>query len=773
MEIDPAAPTGEPDPLVTEYNGYIAEYDRAFKDWQKRGDRVIKRYRVESQAVDNGGDAGRFNILWSNVQLLIPATYSKLPKPDVTRRFRDNDPVARVAATILERALDFEIQQYPDYAATMNQVVQDRFLPGRGTAWVRYEPHFRAVQQQMPTDGVQITEDTDTPQEELDFELSPVDYVSWKDFGHSVARTWEEVTCVWRIVYMDEAAVTERFGDEWAKKLPYDASPERKDKAVAGNREPKQTRVYEIWNKEKKTACWMSKALGQVLDERDDPLGLQDFFPCPRPLYATITNETLVPIPDYVQYEDQAIELNTLAERIHGLIKAMQVKGVYDASVPELKRLFTEAGNTDLIPVKNFASFAEKQGLRGSMELVDLAPIASALKECFGAVDHVKELIYEITGISDILRGATDSSETLGAQQMKQSNAGMRLGKMQKAVACFAAELLSIKAQVMCAKYSPETLVAISAAAELSAVDQQVVPQALALLIGPERMADPEAVQGPNPTRRFRIDIEADSLVKMDENQEKQDRLDFLDKTGAFLEKALPIIQEAPQAGPLIISMLKFGVTAFAVGKTIEGEFDAALDQMKAAAANPQPKPNPEMMRIQAEQASQQARAQADAQATAAKLQFEQQRFTMEQQAEQIKLQNEAQLAQFKAQLEAHAKATEMSLEQYRIRVENETKIAVAEIAAKASLTTATISANASADPANAGELDGEGKPQAKSSLAALVDSSNSQLQALLDGMNALAQGQTAIAQSHQNLVQHLAKPRVVTLPDGRQATLQ
>jgi hypothetical protein len=41
----------------------------------------------------------------------------------------------------------------------MRNAVEDRFLGGRGVAWVRYEPHV--VAQDMPEDGYQVTEDVD------------------------------------------------------------------------------------------------------------------------------------------------------------------------------------------------------------------------------------------------------------------------------------------------------------------------------------------------------------------------------------------------------------------------------------------------------------------------------------------------------------------------------------------------------------------------------------------------------------------------------------
>jgi len=644
----------EPDPLIASLTGIIAQYDREFDKWKKRSKKIIERYRDDNRSANNGGASVRFNILWSNVQTLVPATFARLPEPDVSRLFLDNDPVGRVAALILERALKYEIGHYPDYAASMRQCVFDRFLGGRGTSWVRYEPHFKAAQSGLPTDGVEISEDIDEPGEELDYECSPVDYVHWEDFGHSVARTWEEVTHVWRVVYLNEDAVEERFGEEMAKEIPYDSSPEKKERAVSGEKNPKQAKIYEIWDKDKKRAYWYSKSLTKIIDQRDDPLGLSEFWPCPKPLFATITNETLVPVPDYTLYQDQARDLDVLSDRIDGLIKAMQVKGVYDASVPELARLFTEGGNTDLIPVKNYQAFSEKNGLRGAIDIVDLSPFADALKQCYLAFSQVKEYIYEITGISDIVRGQTNPNETLGAQQIKQNFVGLRLKDMQHGVAKFCAEAICIKGQIICAKYSPETILRISAAEQLSESDKPLIPQAMALLIGPERMANPEASQGPNPTREFRIDIESDSLVEMDEATNKQDRLEFLKATGAFIKEAFPVIQASPAAAPLLVAMLKFGVTAFKVGRTIEGDFDLALDQLKQQAAQPQqPKPDPEMERVKADTQIQQARVQADQQTNQMKMQAAQQET-------QVKMQADAQMEQMRMQAESERHMREL-----------------------------------------------------------------------------------------------------------------
>jgi len=216
------------------------------------------------------------------------------------------------------------------------------------------------------------------------------------------------------------------------------------------------------------------------------------------------------------------MELDILSDRIDGLVKSLRVRGVYDASQPALLRLMTEGDNNSLIPVDKWMAFSEKGGLKGSIDLLPLDTLAQALLQCYQARDNIKQQIYEITGISDIIRGASYASETATAQQIKGQYAGLRLRAMQEDVALFATDLIRLKAQVMCLHYQDETILQYAAADQMSPQDQQLIPQALALLRN-------------KPLRSFRVDIAADSLVMLDENQNKQDRLAFLQAFGGFM----------------------------------------------------------------------------------------------------------------------------------------------------------------------------------------------------------------------------------------------
>ena len=697
------------DSTVQKLLSSIHNYNAEFKKWEARTTKIIRRYR-DDQNTGTGmtNDAARFNILWSNVQTLVPAVYARMPKADVSRRFGDNDPVGRVASLLIERALDYEIEHYPDFRSSMRHAVEDRFLGGRGVSWVRYDPHIK--QQDVPEDGYQITEDieegesrdaegdihnqtagTDGAPEEIDYECAPTDYVHWRDFGHSCARTWEEVTQVWRWVYMSKDAVTERFGKKIARKIPFNSSPDGLTKYGQASKTNDKAKICELWDKETAKVYWLMENWVDLLDERDDPLGLEGFFPCAKPLYATTTSDSLVPVPDFILYQDQANELDILTDRIDGLVKSLRVRGVYDASQPALQRLLTEGDNNTLIPVDKWMAFSEKGGLKGSIDLLPIETLASALINCYQAQANIKGQIYEITGISDILRGAGAASESATAQQLKGQYAGLRLRAMQESVSLFASELLRLKAQIICTKFQPETILHLAAADQMSPADQQMIPQALQL------MKD-------SPLRSFRIQVAADSLVQLDENQNKQDRVEFMTAFSNFLREAVPAGQASPEMVPMLMDIMKFGIGGFKQAQSVEGSINAALEQMVAASAQKaqNPQPNPEMVKAQAAEKTAQMKVQADVQSQQARAQADMQ-------IEQMKMQMEAQLETQRQQHEAQLKMQELAakeqFDRWKTELDAATKIMVARIGANPGMDLPMIEAQQAATETITAEL--------------------------------------------------------------------
>jgi hypothetical protein len=381
----------------------------------------------------------------------------------------------------------------------------------------------------------------------------------------------------------------------------------------------------------------------------------------PKPLYATQTTDTLVPVPDFAMYQDQADEIDMLTSRINVLVKALKVVGVYDASQTGIQRMMTEGVDNTLIPVDSWAMFSEKGGIKGTIDFLPMDMVANTLQQCYMAREQAKQVIYEITGLSDIIRGASMASETATAQQIKSQFASLRLRDMQRTVAVFASELLRIKAQMMADLYPPAQLVEMSGI--MGTQDAQFAEPAIQLLKS-------------EPARNFRIGVASDSLVEIDEQSEKTSRLEFLQAAGGFLQQAMPVAQQSPEMGPLLAEMLLFGVRAFKGARPMEAAFDTAMAKL----SNPQPKPptpDPE-----------QAKAQAQMQVEQGRMQLEQAKMQGTAQMEQVKLQAQMQIEQFKAeqaqQIEMMRQQAETERAQMKAQIDAETKLTIAQMTASA-----------------------------------------------------------------------------------------
>jgi len=245
------------------------------------------------------------------------------------------------------------------------------------------------------------------------------------------------------------------------------------------------------------------------------------------------------------------------------------------------------------------------------------------------------------------------------------------------------------------------------------------VPQALELLKN-------------NPMRTFRVEIATDSMLYADEAQEKQDRVEFMQATGAFIEKAIQGAQQVPELTPLLMDLLKFGVQGFRVGRTLEGEFDTFADEakekqaQKAAQPPAQPQPTPEMIKAQSEQQ--------------------------------------------KMQMEAQLEAQRLEFDKYKVELENNTKVLIAEMGAKTDLHLKSIDINAAKEQETLTEMSPDGFEQPTSALSELIASINNNMAMMVQTQQQHNQDLVLQQQAaHDNLVGQLTKPKqVVRGADGK-----
>lgn len=461
----------KPDAKVRKWLKEIDAYDKEFKPWNDRCDKIIKIY-TEKRKVE-GSEVRRMSLLWSNISVLQPAIYAKQPEPNIMRRFKDDDPVARTASEIMERCVRNSFDTN-DFDSVMKSVRDDYLLVGRGTSWTRYESELSPLLDKdgnkLNKQGLPLDETAVPPQEageQIDSECVERDYVHWKDFGHNVARTWREVKTVWRKVYMDREAGENRFGKEKFAQVDLDhkASDDSEGKNTESAAEAKAT-VYEIWDKGSNKVIFLARGAKELLEENEPYLKFKDFFPCPKPVYGTLQTASLIPVPDYVFYQDQVEEIDDITARIGALLDQLKVVGLYPATATDASDAIQEIAKAGvenrLIPIPNWNQFKEGGGMGGMIEWWPVDQVIKVLEGCFTARKQLIDDVYQITGISDIMRGEGDKDETATAQGIKQQWGSVRIRDRQAALAAFARDNARLTAEIIADKFQPETLMSMS-----------------------------------------------------------------------------------------------------------------------------------------------------------------------------------------------------------------------------------------------------------------------------------------------------------------------
>jgi hypothetical protein len=466
--------------LTAHWKTQIEQCEKEYQRYYERCKKISARYRDERKTIDD--ERKNLNLFWSNVQTLRPAIYSKTPVPICERRFLDKDTTGRIASTILERALRYEVAM-SGYHQAMARSVNDYLIVGRGQVWVRYNPEFgdaisplSTANDEMRVAGSEeaLESDREEREDKLEREVLrdslDVSYVHWQDYYQFPAkvRTEEEIQGKGRRLYMSREDLIERFGKKVGKKVPLDyvptSTPDEGSKSLVSGTDGMQATVYEIWWKPTKRVYFIAKQYEDLLEEVDDPLNLEGFFPCPACLQATTTNDTMIPVPDYVESQDQYAQIDNLSKRIDILTSALKVVGVYDASAQGIKRIFEEGKEPDLIPVDSWAMFAEKGGLKGALDFVPLKEIADTLQAIIEVRAKIIEDLDRVNGIWDIMRGTSDARETLGGQRLKQNNGTGRLQQRQDDVAVFCRNIIEIMGEIISEHFNPKTLIQVSGA---------------------------------------------------------------------------------------------------------------------------------------------------------------------------------------------------------------------------------------------------------------------------------------------------------------------
>ena len=631
----------------------MAAAEKRTRKFVKEGNRINHRYlddnreQTDSQNATSTLSQFRLNLFYTNVSTMQAMLFGTTPKTVVSREHADpDDDIARVAAMLLKRLLDADnYDMDSDFATVLKAALQDRLLPGLGMARVRYEATMKKEPQLDPATGqteeVQVTDD----------EFCNIDYVHWQDIRWGWGRTWIELPWLAYRSFLTKDEARKRFGEKIAESLTYKLqTPDGEDKSASDDKDlidnVQKAEIWEIWHKTDKTVFWWSDGVDKVLDMKPDPLKLSTFWPSPKPLTANVTTSLFMPKGDFTMAKDLYNEIDELQSRIALITEALRVVGVYDKNAgAAVGRMLKEAGTNDLIPVDNWAMFAEKGGLKGTIEWFPLQEIAATLQALQAIRGDTIQLLYEITGMSDILRGAnTDQYAAEGTQQLKAKFGSIRVQAIQEEFARFASSLESLKAEVISKHYSPRTIIVQSNAAYIPSDDVERIPEAVDLIQSPDV--------------RWRVKIAPESVAMVDYAAIKAERSEFLTAMATYIQSAQAMAKSVPGSLPVMLEMMKWSMAGFKGSDYMEGIMDKAIDQ---ALKMPPPKdPNDgkaaeQQAASQAELQKIQAKGAADLQLVQAKGQQELQKIQQDFQANMQEMQAKSQADQQKIMADLQA----------------------------------------------------------------------------------------------------------------------
>jgi hypothetical protein len=642
IEVTPGAQDDEPQKTPQQVADYwlanIQSAEKRRKPFITRGKQIMRRYKNKRTLTTLGVPLAnrRMNVLWSNVQTQKPVMFNQTPSANVSRRNKTKDPVGRTASIVLQNVLQNSLGM-EDFDHVMGQVVEDRLLPGCGVAMVEYVPEVK--------------------DNEVGWQAAETRYVHWEDFITNPARVWQEVWFCGYRVYLTrkqcyDAALAASGDEAFAQDVWTNITLDHKeDKKAESGREddigPAKATVWVIWDMTEKQVIQISPGYVKApLAVMPPPVNFDKFYPIPRPLQSTTANDSTLPVPDFDQYVDQADEIDMLTQRIGVLSKALRVRGLYPADMESLKQL-VEGSDADMIPYDQFALLQERGGADGLVVWFPTEAIAKTLVNCIEVRKEAIAIMYEVTGISDVMRGATEAQETATAQQLKAQFGGIRIRESQKDVQRFIRDLLRLKAEVICEHFKLEVIQAMAGVKLLTQQQKQVIAQFQQImgqfqqamqqwqqvaaqaqqqgLQPPPQPMLPAIVQNaPKPTpemleamkeptweevmdllrneklRGFVVDVETDSTIEPDQQAQQQAAVEFVGAVTQFVTAWAQVLPAMPQAAPLAGEMLAWATRQWKGADTFEQEIDEFVDQLTKLSQQPQG-PNPEDKKAEAE----------------------------------------------------------------------------------------------------------------------------------------------------------------------------
>lgn len=572
------------------YEKWVARIDKAEKEYNDYHE-LIKEIR---QYYKNECNKNKSNLFWSSIETLKPFLYFKAPKVYVDRKNKNSDPVEARAAQMLEKAIEWDLEQF-DFDSVIKYARNDYLLSGCGVLIEKYVPTFKQI---ADIEG-NVVDVVDSEKIETVY-IDPVDFIA----DAEKVGIWENCTWVARVIDMTKREVASQFGKKISDAMEEDDTKENKN-----------TKVYEIYDKQNKKILYICKLyINEVLKEVELP-DLAYVLPMPKPIYTTQTNDSLIPVPDYVEIKSLLSELDGINNRMRLTMQALKISGCYDNAFPELANILDK--DVTLVSLSDFDKLKEAGGIAGAIDFMPIQQYIDALAALAQQRQDVTAQIYEITGVSDIMRGNSDPNETATAVMKKTNFGTLRNQDRQNDMQRFITDLLKIKAEMICEMFQDETLL------QFAGVVDETTLGALQLL-------------RQDKTRNLIIGIETDTSFNQDNVAEKT--LEAVKIVNDFVTQAFQVVSAQPALLPLYKQMIESAIITLPTTRQFEAVLDEVFNKIAQDLAQPE-QPDAKQQETQAKMQAEMAKNQIQAQKNANDL-------AIKQEQNQIKREELAQKAQ-------------------------------------------------------------------------------------------------------------------------------
>jgi len=654
-----------------------------------------RSYSAVERTSPGGGADAELDLFWASYEILKPAVYARSPKPVITPQFKDRRPVKNRTAELLERTSISSFDR-SDIDAVMCEIRDDLIFTNRGVMWLTYESD----------DGQKVC----------------FEHLDRKDFRHEPARKWAEVGWVARRAWMTRKDMRKRFrGDSGDAYKDASFTVRRDDEDNGANDGSRKAGVWEVWHKTDNKVYWVTEGVDVCLDVDEPHLSLKGFFPCPKPAFGTLGRRSLVPVPDYERYAVHFGKINTLTSRIYLLLDKVRMKGLIPAGGDvgdALEELIRSDDEQILIAVPS----ASLQGdMANFVQWMPIDMVATTIQGLIQARSQLIDDFYQLSGISDIMRGATQAEETLGAQQLKSQYGSVRVKQKIDELQRIARDSVQLASEIIAEKFTKETLLDMSqmeipskadiekqidgiekaAEQELKALGDQAKKAAQEAMMQAQQSGeqpDPQQAQAAqrqfqqaqqqliskyapmlneaksavpiedimkllrdDKARGFAFEIEDGSTVLADEQQEKASRNEFMAAFATASQALMPLVSTGPEGAKLAGAMLKFQLSPYRTGRELDSMIDDWIDSLANA---PQQKADDGTAELAAAQNKLAEAEQVKAQAAMANVQAKAAQAQADNERKMAELQMKAQDAAAKSQSENDKLQLQLSKQQ-------------------------------------------------------------------------------------------------------------